>query len=157
MRPAQLWQDFHQARASIARLGDILNTAPEPMFDPLRAALPAIKGEVTFDPVSFCYWPKISLALHDIMLKVVPGQCATIASASASSTPLDPLRMAASPLQEVISERRCQRMSDALHPGVPTLQHSHDGLRGKEIYRAADRSLARVFFAQGRCKPVARP
>ncbi|GMO16253.1 hypothetical protein BwSH20_64410 [Bradyrhizobium ottawaense] len=34
LRLAQLWQDFHQARVSIARLGDILNAAPEPMFDP---------------------------------------------------------------------------------------------------------------------------
>src|SRR5437870_8605245 len=30
LRLAQLWQDFHQARLSIERLGDILNTAPEP-------------------------------------------------------------------------------------------------------------------------------
>src|SRR5207248_1531930 len=30
LRLAQIWQDFHQARLSIARLGDILNTAPEP-------------------------------------------------------------------------------------------------------------------------------
>jgi subfamily B ATP-binding cassette protein HlyB/CyaB len=30
LRLAQVWQDFHQARLSIARLGDILNTHPEP-------------------------------------------------------------------------------------------------------------------------------
>ena len=30
LRLAQIWQDFHQARLSIARLGDILNTPPEP-------------------------------------------------------------------------------------------------------------------------------
>src|SRR5882724_4018030 len=29
LRLAQIWQDFHQARLSIARLGDILNTPPE--------------------------------------------------------------------------------------------------------------------------------
>jgi len=28
LRLAQIWQDFHQARLSIARLGDILNTVP---------------------------------------------------------------------------------------------------------------------------------
>ena len=32
LRLAQLWQDFHQARLSIARLGDILNTQPEPQM-----------------------------------------------------------------------------------------------------------------------------
>src|SRR5712671_4593894 len=34
LRLAQLWQDFHQARLSVARLGDILNTPAEPAYDP---------------------------------------------------------------------------------------------------------------------------
>ena len=34
LRLAQTWQDFHQARLSVARLGDILNTAPEPVYNP---------------------------------------------------------------------------------------------------------------------------
>ena len=33
LRLAQMWQDFHQARVSVARLGDILNTRPEPSFE----------------------------------------------------------------------------------------------------------------------------
>ena len=37
LRLAQLWQDFHQARLSIRRLGDILNTTPEPTY-PAEAA-----------------------------------------------------------------------------------------------------------------------
>ena len=41
LRLAQMWQDFHQARLSIDRLGDILNTMPEPSFNAGRAALPA--------------------------------------------------------------------------------------------------------------------
>src|SRR6185436_15887473 len=48
LRLAQIWQDFHQARLSVARLGDILNTTAEPTFNPARAALPAILGEVAF-------------------------------------------------------------------------------------------------------------
>ena len=51
LRLAQIWQDFHQARLSVERLGDILNTTPEPTFNPARAALPAIRGEVTFEHV----------------------------------------------------------------------------------------------------------
>src|SRR5207302_4846569 len=39
LRLAQMWQDFHQARLSVERLGDILNTTPEPSFNPARAAL----------------------------------------------------------------------------------------------------------------------
>ena len=40
LRLAQIWQDFHQARLSVARLGDILNTTPEAdlQSDPRRAA-----------------------------------------------------------------------------------------------------------------------
>src|SRR5207302_2615420 len=33
LRLAQIWQDFHQARLSVDRLGDILNTIPEPSFN----------------------------------------------------------------------------------------------------------------------------
>ncbi|WP_338306613.1 type I secretion system permease/ATPase [Bradyrhizobium sp. TM233] len=84
LRLAQLWQDFHQARVSIARLGDILNAAPEPMFDPSRASLPPIKGEVTFDHVNFRYRPDTSLALQDVSLKVTPGQVIGIVGPSGS-------------------------------------------------------------------------
>ena len=55
LRLAQMWQDFHQARLSVARLGDILNTMPEPSFSPGRAALPAIRGQITFEHVTFRY------------------------------------------------------------------------------------------------------
>jgi subfamily B ATP-binding cassette protein HlyB/CyaB len=84
LRLAQLWQDFHQARVSIARLGDILNAAPEPMFDPARATLPPIRGEVTFDHVNFRYGPDTSLALQDVSLKVAPGQVIGIVGPSGS-------------------------------------------------------------------------
>src|SRR5206468_9618684 len=55
LRLAQIWQDFHQARLSVARLGDILNTAAEPTYAPGRARLPAIRGEIRFDHVAFRY------------------------------------------------------------------------------------------------------
>ena len=44
LRLAQIWQDFHQARLSVLRLGDILNTAAEPAYTVARARLPAIRG-----------------------------------------------------------------------------------------------------------------
>jgi ATP-binding cassette, subfamily B, bacterial HlyB/CyaB len=55
LRLAQVWQDFHQARLSVARLGDILNTATEPNFNTARSALPAIRGEIAFEHVTFRY------------------------------------------------------------------------------------------------------
>src|SRR5580765_455353 len=55
LRLAQIWQDFHQARLSIARLGDILNTTAEPTYSAGRARLPAIRGRICFDHVAFRY------------------------------------------------------------------------------------------------------
>ena len=55
LRLAQIWQDFHQARLSVARLGDILNTTAEPTYAAGRARLPAIRGNITFDHVTFRY------------------------------------------------------------------------------------------------------
>jgi ATP-binding cassette, subfamily B, bacterial HlyB/CyaB len=69
---------------SIARLGDILNATPEPSFNPARAALPAIRGEVTFEHVSFRYRIDGSEVLHDVTFKVDPGQVVGIVGPSGS-------------------------------------------------------------------------
>src|ERR1700731_1664106 len=74
LRLAQIWQDFHQARLSVARLGDILNTPPEPKFNPARAALPAIRGDVVFEHVGFRYRIDGQEVLHDINFSVSAGQ-----------------------------------------------------------------------------------
>src|SRR5262249_58241216 len=55
LRLAQIWQEFHQARLSGARLGDILNTPAEPTCNPGRAALPAIRGHLPFHHATFRY------------------------------------------------------------------------------------------------------
>jgi subfamily B ATP-binding cassette protein HlyB/CyaB len=84
LRLAQLWQDFHQARLSVARLGDILNTHPEPAHDPARSALPALLGEVVFRDVVFRYRADRSPVLHDINLTVPAGQIVGIVGPSGS-------------------------------------------------------------------------
>ena len=84
LRLAQLWQDFHQARVSIARLGDILNTTPEPTFDAARAALPPIRGDISFDHVSFRYRLDAPLALQDVSLNISAGQVIGIVGPSGS-------------------------------------------------------------------------
>src|SRR6202142_328173 len=84
LRLAQIWQDFHQARLSVARLGDILNTGPEPKFNPARAALPAIRGDVTFDHVVFRYRIDGPEVLHDVSFSVSAGQVIGIVRPSGS-------------------------------------------------------------------------
>jgi ATP-binding cassette, subfamily B, bacterial HlyB/CyaB len=84
LRLAQLWQDFHQARVSIARLGDILNTTPEPAFSASRAPPPQIHGEITFDHVSFRYRLDGPTALQDVSLRIAAGQVIGIVGPSGS-------------------------------------------------------------------------
>jgi subfamily B ATP-binding cassette protein HlyB/CyaB len=84
LRLAQIWQDFHQARLSVARLGDILNTPAEPTYKPGRTVLPSIRGELRFEHVSFRYRPDGPEILHDISLNVPPGQVIGIVGPSGS-------------------------------------------------------------------------
>ncbi len=84
LRLAQMWQDFHQARLSVARLGDILNTPAEPTFNPGRAALPAIRGDVVFEHVTFRYRIDGPEVLHDFSFSVQAGQVVGIVGPSGS-------------------------------------------------------------------------
>src|SRR5262245_37329001 len=84
LRIAQLWQDFQQARISVARLGDILNAVAEPAYLAGRAALPAIKGAVAFEHVTFRYRLDGPEVLHDVNLSVAPGQVLGIVGPSGS-------------------------------------------------------------------------
>jgi ATP-binding cassette, subfamily B, bacterial HlyB/CyaB len=84
LRLAQIWQDFHQARLSVARLGDILNTPAEPTFNPGRAALPAIRGDIAFEHVTFRYRIDGAEVLHDVSFSVPAGQVVGIVGPSGS-------------------------------------------------------------------------
>ena len=84
LRLAQIWQDFHQARLSVERLGDILNTPAEPIYNPGRMALPAIRGDVTFEHVTFRYRIDGPEVLHDVSLSVPAGQLIGICGPSGS-------------------------------------------------------------------------
>src|SRR5260370_20427817 len=84
LRMAQIWQDFHQTRISVERLGDILNNPTEPAYNPTRAALPAIKGEITFEHVHFRYRVDGPETLYDIDFNVPSGQILGIVAASGS-------------------------------------------------------------------------
>jgi subfamily B ATP-binding cassette protein HlyB/CyaB len=84
LRLAQIWQDFHQARISIDRLGDILNTPPEPAFTPGRTALPHIRGAIVFEHVNFRYKLDGPRILNDIDFAIQAGQVVGIVGSSGS-------------------------------------------------------------------------
>jgi ATP-binding cassette, subfamily B, bacterial HlyB/CyaB len=84
LRLAQIWQDFHQARISIDRLGDILNAPTEPAFTPGRTALPDVRGTITFEHVHFRYKVDGPQILHDINLTIPAGQVIGIVGSSGS-------------------------------------------------------------------------
>lgn len=69
LRLAQIWQDFHQARLSVERLGRCPQY-PRPTQSPSRAALPPIRGRVTFDPVTFRDRADGPETLHDLSFDV---------------------------------------------------------------------------------------
>jgi subfamily B ATP-binding cassette protein HlyB/CyaB len=57
---------------------------PEPVTSPGRAALPPIRGQVSFDHVSFRYRPDAPEILHDLCFDVEPGQVIGIVGTSGS-------------------------------------------------------------------------
>ncbi|MEF9419053.1 type I secretion system permease/ATPase [Xanthomonas citri] len=82
VRLAQLWQDFQQVGISVERLGDILNTRTE--VPGSRLALPPIRGQVTFERVTFRYRPDAPEVLNGIELDVRPGEIIGIVGRSGS-------------------------------------------------------------------------
>lgn len=82
VRLAQLWQDFQQVGISVERLGDILNTRTE--VPGSRMALPPIRGQVTFERVSFRYRPDTAEVLNGIDLDIKPGEVIGIVGRSGS-------------------------------------------------------------------------
>lgn len=84
LRLAQLWQDFQQFRISIDRLGDILNTKTEADTGATHPNLPAIRGDVRFERVSFRYKPGLPEVVRDLSVNIRPGQVVGIVGRSGS-------------------------------------------------------------------------
>jgi subfamily B ATP-binding cassette protein HlyB/CyaB len=84
LRLVNLWQEFQQVGISISRLGDVLNTRPEPSYSPTRTVLPRISGQVVFDDITFRYRPDGPAVLQTLSLAVEPGQVVGIVGRSGS-------------------------------------------------------------------------
>ena len=84
LRIVNLWQEFQQVGISMQRLGDVLNTTPEPAYNPGRTTLPKLAGRVEFDQVSFRYRPDGQEILRKVSLIVEPGQVIGLVGRSGS-------------------------------------------------------------------------
>ena len=83
LRIAQLWQDFQQVRLSVDRVGDILNTTPEP-GRASQTNLPTIRGDIRLDGITFRYRVDGQPVLRDLSLNIPAGQVVGIVGSSGS-------------------------------------------------------------------------
>ena len=74
LRLAQLWQNFQQAKISIEKLSDILNTPEETTTTLSKGSLPDIKGDVEFKDITFRYHLNGPEILKKMSFKIKAGQ-----------------------------------------------------------------------------------
>ena len=83
LRLVQVWQDFHQVRLSVDRLGDILNTPVEPQ-GATTISVQSIQGNIRFEDVTFRYTPGGRAVVRGLDLNVPAGQVVGIVGPSGS-------------------------------------------------------------------------
>lgn len=84
LRLVNLWQEFQQVGVSVERLGDLLNTRPEPSYSPTRTTLPQVAGRILFQDVTFRYRPDGPEVLRRVSLAIEPGTMIGIVGRSGS-------------------------------------------------------------------------
>ncbi len=84
LRLVNLWQEFQQVGVSVQRLGDVLNSQPEPSHSPNRTTLPQVAGQVVFEEVTFRYRADSSEVLRKVSFAVPPGKIIAIVGRSGS-------------------------------------------------------------------------
>ena len=84
LRLVQVWQDFHQVRLSVERLGDILNTPVEANAASAQTSDVPLEGEIEFDRVTFRYNLGAQPVLREVSLRIPAGQVVGIVGPSGS-------------------------------------------------------------------------
>jgi len=82
LRLVHMWQDFQQAKLSLERLEDIINTPAEVSGGAIK--LSDIRGEIVFKNVSFRYSINLPEVLKNISFKIHPGMLVGIVGRSGS-------------------------------------------------------------------------
>jgi ATP-binding cassette subfamily B protein len=70
----QQYNAFQQGQASVLKLSTLLETEPTVVEVPGATDLGVIGGELVFEDVSFRYGPNGPLVLHDVNLRIAPGE-----------------------------------------------------------------------------------
>jgi ATP-binding cassette, subfamily B, multidrug efflux pump len=71
---SRMYTTFQAAMAGGEQVVNLLDTVPAVEDTPDAVEIPPIMGEVVLDQVSFRYRPELPEVLHDIYLKIKPGQ-----------------------------------------------------------------------------------
>tara|TARA_Y100001968_G_C19326962_1_gene702263 strand:- start:173 stop:1141 length:969 start_codon:yes stop_codon:yes gene_type:complete len=85
LRLSNLYQNFQQTNISLERLSDIVNTQQESTdLDRSNIPMPALKGNIIFENVSFRFQDKGPLNLSNVSLEIKSGQFVAIVGQSGS-------------------------------------------------------------------------
>lgn len=82
LRLVHMWQDFQQAKLSLDRIGDIINTPPEVVGGAITVE--QLKGEIVAKDLSFRYAPDAPLVLNQVNFSILPGMMVGIVGRSGS-------------------------------------------------------------------------
>ena len=82
MRLAQLWQNFQETALSLERLADIVDHPEEGEEDRNNIPMPAIKGGVKYESLSFRFKNSGPLQLNNVDLDIPPGTFTAIVGQS---------------------------------------------------------------------------
>jgi len=82
LRLVKMWQDFQQAKLSLNRLGDIINTPPEMVGGAI--SVKQLKGEIIAKDLSFKYSIDGPLVLNKVGFHIKPGMMVGIVGRSGS-------------------------------------------------------------------------
>lgn len=83
-RIAQTLQQIYQVKISIKRIKDIFGTNQEVAINSTNTNLPAIKGNVSFEGVSFKYDEELPLVLDNINMRIKEGEIIGVVGRSGS-------------------------------------------------------------------------
>jgi subfamily B ATP-binding cassette protein HlyB/CyaB len=82
LRLVHMWQDFQQAKLSLDRIGDIINTPPEVVGGAIT--IKELSGEIVARDVSFRYAPDSPVVLDGVNFKINAGMMVGIVGRSGS-------------------------------------------------------------------------